>query len=198
MYSVNRKDGGHTPFDVSRCDGTFACRWLQCFVTRLVLVDLQCASQTVLWTVGCCTALFSHPFRLWWRIFGTVTASVFWLCYVTERLLLGAISHSGREVAGVLLLLLLLLLLLSSSSSSSPLCRVFTLIPETNYVPREYSVAAILLLLFMVLISLVSVLNLLYCIFTLVLSEVCVLLLLLLSLSSSSSSCCVTWHNFHY
>ena len=29
-------------------------------------------------------------------------------------------------------------------------CRVF--IPETNYVPREYSVAAILLLLFMVLI----------------------------------------------
>ena len=36
-----------------------------------------------------------------------------------------------------------------------------TYIPETNYVPREYSVAAILLLLFMVLISLVSVLNLL-------------------------------------
>jgi hypothetical protein len=37
-----------------------------------------------------------------------------------------------------------------------------TYIPETNHVPREYSVAAILLLLFMVLISLVSVLNLLY------------------------------------
>ena len=35
-------------------------------------------------------------------------------------------------------------------------------IPETNYVPREYSVVAILLLLFMVLISLVSVLNPLY------------------------------------
>ena len=52
---------------------------------------------------------------------------------------------------------------LLSSSSSSPLCKVFyTYIPETNYVPREYSVAAILLLLFMVLISLVSVLNLLY------------------------------------
>ena len=58
---------------------------------------------------------------------------------------------------------LLLLLLLSSSSSSSPLCRIYKLyIPETNYVPREYSVAAILLLLFMVFISLVSVLNLLY------------------------------------
>ena len=39
---------------------------------------------------------------------------------------------------------------------------IFTYIPETNYVPREYSVAAILLLLYMVLISLVSVLNLLY------------------------------------
>jgi len=37
-----------------------------------------------------------------------------------------------------------------------------TYIPETNYVPREYSVAAILLFLFMVLISLVPVLNLLY------------------------------------
>ena len=37
---------------------------------------------------------------------------------------------------------------------------IYTYIPETNYVPKEYSVAAILLLLFMVLISLVSVLNL--------------------------------------
>ena len=39
---------------------------------------------------------------------------------------------------------------------------IYTHIPETNYVPREYSVAAILLFLFMVLILLVSVLNLLY------------------------------------
>ena len=39
---------------------------------------------------------------------------------------------------------------------------IYTYIPETNYVPREYSVAAILLLMFMVLVSLVSVLNLLY------------------------------------
>jgi hypothetical protein len=39
---------------------------------------------------------------------------------------------------------------------------IYTHIPETNYVPREYSVATILLLLFMVLISLVSVLNILY------------------------------------
>ena len=40
---------------------------------------------------------------------------------------------------------------------------IYTYIPpETNCVPREYSVAAILLLLFMVLISLVSVLDLPY------------------------------------
>ena len=39
---------------------------------------------------------------------------------------------------------------------------IYTHIPETNYVPREYSVAAILLFLFRVLISLVPVLNLLY------------------------------------
>ena len=39
---------------------------------------------------------------------------------------------------------------------------IYTYIPETNYVPREYSVAAIPLLLFIVLISLVSVLNPLY------------------------------------
>ena len=39
---------------------------------------------------------------------------------------------------------------------------IYTHIPETNFVSREYGVAAILLFLFMVLISLVSVLNLLY------------------------------------
>ena len=39
---------------------------------------------------------------------------------------------------------------------------IYTYIPETNYVPREYGVAAILLFLFMVFISLVSVLNLLF------------------------------------
>jgi len=39
---------------------------------------------------------------------------------------------------------------------------IYSYIPETKYVPREYFVAVILLLLFMVLILLVSVLNLLY------------------------------------
>ena len=39
---------------------------------------------------------------------------------------------------------------------------IYTYIPEKNHVPREYSLAAILLLLFIVLISLLAVLNLLY------------------------------------
>ena len=39
---------------------------------------------------------------------------------------------------------------------------IYTYIHDTNYVPREYGVAAILLFLFMVLISLLAVLNLLY------------------------------------
>jgi hypothetical protein len=39
---------------------------------------------------------------------------------------------------------------------------IYTHIPETNPVPKEYNVAAILLLLFMVFISLVPVLTLMY------------------------------------
>ena len=39
---------------------------------------------------------------------------------------------------------------------------IYTYIPETNYVRKKSSVAAILLLLFMALISLVSVSNALY------------------------------------
>jgi hypothetical protein len=39
---------------------------------------------------------------------------------------------------------------------------IYTYIPETNHVPREYIVAAILLLLFVVPISLVCALALLY------------------------------------
>jgi hypothetical protein len=58
---------------------------------------------------------------------------------------------------------------------------IYTYIPETNCVPRECSVAAVLSLLFMVLIPLVSVLNLLY-------FYISTSLLLLSSSSSSSSS----------
>ena len=56
-----------------------------------------------------------------------------------------------------------------------------TYIPETNYVPREHGVAAILLFLFMALTSLLAVLNLLYFYIS--------LLLLLLLLYNMDVSC---------
>ena len=85
-------------------------------------------------------------------------------------LLLVSLPFLHSSCAVFLLQGILLLLLLSSSSSSSHniiiiisfMQGIYTYIPEKNDVPREYSVAAILLLLFMVLISLVPVLNLLY------------------------------------
>ena len=58
---------------------------------------------------------------------------------------------------------------------------IYTYIPETNYVPREYSVAAILMLLFAMLISLVPMLNLLY-FYISTFRNMCALLLLLLLL----------------
>ena len=76
--------------------------------------------------------------------------------------------------AGYIIIIIFIIIIIISSSSIviSFMQGIYTYIPETNCVLREYSVAAILLLLFMVLISLVSVLNLLC--FSLVLFEVCV------------------------
>ena len=59
-------------------------------------------------------------------------------------------------VVAVIIIIIIIIIIISFMQG------IYTYIPETNYLPREYSVAAILLLLFMVLISLVSVLNLLY------------------------------------
>ena len=63
---------------------------------------------------------------------------------------------------------------------------IYTYIPEKNYVPREYSVAAILLLLFMVLISLVSVLNLL-CFYISIFRSMCAVLNMAVFCSSLTS-----------
>ena len=82
----------------------------------------------------------------------------------------------------VLLLLLLLFITIISFMQG-----IYTHIPETNSVPREYSVTAILLLLFMVLISLVSVLNLLY----FYISTLLLLLLLLLLLFTPVRGVCL-------
>ena len=53
---------------------------------------------------------------------------------------------------------------------------IYTYIPETNHVPREYSVSAILSLLFMVPISLVPALALLY--FTLVIIIIIIIIII--------------------
>jgi hypothetical protein len=60
------------------------------------------------------------------------------------------------------IIIIIIIIIIISTIIISSMHGIYTHIPETNYVPREYSVAAILLFLFMVLISLVSVLNLLY------------------------------------
>ena len=70
---------------------------------------------------------------------------------------------TSRDVEFILILILLLIIIIIIIIIIISFMQgIYTYIPETNYVPREYSVAAALLLLFMALISLVSVLNLLY------------------------------------
>ena len=68
----------------------------------------------------------------------------------------------ARLVRAVIIIIIIIIIIISSSSSIISFMQgIYTYIPERNCVPREYSVAAILLLLFMVLISLGPVLNLL-------------------------------------
>ena len=67
------------------------------------------------------------------------------------------ILNSWRPHNTTVFIIIIIIIIIISFMQS-----IYTYISETNYVPREYSVAAILLLLFMVLIPLVSVLNQLY------------------------------------
>ena len=55
-------------------------------------------------------------------------------------------------ITGITFIIIIIIIIISFMQG------IYTHIPETNYVPREYGVAAILLFLFMVLISLLSVL----------------------------------------
>jgi hypothetical protein len=60
---------------------------------------------------------------------------------------------------------------------------IYTYIPETNHVPKQYNVAAILSLLFMVPISLASALALMYLLYQHFLMYVCIFLIYLLACS---------------
>ena len=64
------------------------------------------------------------------------------------------VFHVGLMIRCVNLIIIIIIIIIIIVSVIQG---IYTYIPETDYVPREYSVAAILLLLFMVLISLVSV-----------------------------------------
>ena len=68
------------------------------------------------------------------------------------------LSHPYKETGKISVIIIIIIIIVVVSFMQG----IYTYISETDYVPREYSVAAILLLLFMVLMSLVPVLNLLY------------------------------------
>ena len=63
------------------------------------------------------------------------------------------IVHSHNHVIIIIIIIIIIISFMQGT---------YTHIPETDYVPREHGVAAILLFLFMVLVSLLAVLNLLY------------------------------------
>ena len=62
------------------------------------------------------------------------------------------LSHPYKETGKISVIIIIIIIIIIVVVSFMQ--GIYTYISETDYVPREYSVAAILLLLFMVLISL--------------------------------------------
>ena len=104
----------------------------------------------------CCCCLFCHAFSSWYlpswnQLWSSPLMFQFSGCS-TSRIM----CDSPSIITIITIIIIIIIIIISFMQG------IYIYIPDTNYVPREYSVAAILLLLFMVLISLVSVLNLLY------------------------------------
>jgi len=78
----------------------------------------------------------------------TVSRSYYWYCFCFR------ISHALTFY--IIIVIIIIIIIISFMQG------IYTYIPETNHVPREYSVSAILSLLFVVSISLVHALALLY------------------------------------
>jgi hypothetical protein len=76
------------------------------------------------------------------------------------------VKHIRKNINKIIIIIIIIIIIVSFMQG------IYTHIPETNHVPREYIVAATLSLLFMVPQSLVPALAVLY--FTLALSAVCV------------------------
>jgi len=83
------------------------------------------------------------------NIYGNIFQIYFGMSYHVQAPTL----YWGGDIFCVIIIIIIIISLMHG---------IYTYIPDTNCVPRQYSAAAILLLLFMVLIPLVSVLNLLY------------------------------------
>ena len=62
-------------------------------------------------------------------------------------------THSQHHIIIIIIIIIIVIIIIIISFMQG----IYTYIPKKNYVPREHSVAAILLSLFMVLISLVCV-----------------------------------------
>ena len=77
-------------------------------------------------------------------------------CDITGKRATSNKAHFVSYIITAIIIIIIIIIIISFMQG------IYTNIPETNYVPREHGVAAILLFLFMVRISLVSVLNLLY------------------------------------
>ena len=92
--------------------------------------------------------------------FNTTLPSIrsLWVFYfwVSKQFLYTLFISPVCYIQCVLIIIIIIIIIISFMQG------IYTYISETNYVPREYGVAAILVLLFMVFISSVSVLNLLY------------------------------------
>ena len=83
------------------------------------------------------------------------------MAWLGISLLLNVYTESNTKRERFSIIVIVIIIIIITIIIISFMQGIYTYIPETNYIPREYSIAAILLLLFMVLISLVPVLNLL-------------------------------------
>ena len=122
------------------------------FMFEMCHVSSQCAStdclQIRLAVVSHVSAVADYPPLRLFCVYGYPTLREVLFLHILQ----GRVSCTFFHI--IIIIIIIIIIFLRG---------IYTYIPQTNYVPREYSVASILLLLFMVLISLVSVLNLLYC-----------------------------------
>jgi hypothetical protein len=90
--------------------------------------------------------------------------SFFWKIFVEENRNFRSyvLDCEGKFALLILFFIIIIIIIIIGKDTISFMQGIYTYIPETNHVPKEYNVAAILSLLFMVPISLASALTLMY------------------------------------